>query len=586
VVILCRYILKYFSAMIDKAVISAVLGDRLKDLFSGFGKEFGAELLHLANNHLLEYQVEEYNRNYSTKTLLHRVHPKPLKDFYQPLFIKKWERSGRQTFRKENKRISTTYAKELFSHKPYITLIGDAGSGKSTIVRYLFLDCIDSKFKIPVKVELRYLNDFQGTLTGYIREKVFRLHKLATNDRIIERLMSSGDFVFFLDGYDEVKSAIKDKVTLEIDELVRVYHRNCFLLTSRPYTGIDILPMFHNYEVCELNYDEIPLFINKQFTGAETELAEKIIEAAEHLKYDSYDNFLCNPLLLSMFVLTFQAYAEIPQRKSDFYNQVFDTLFSVHDSISKLAFVREKHSDLSRDQIIEVLKLFSFLSYFEEKFVFSSMYLAEKLNFIKEKKAGLSFDNMKLTYDLLVSICILKAEGLDIAFPHRSLQEYFAAAYIASMSESNKKIVYSKLVETVISRYDESRADFFLLLSELDPKCFTVNVIIPVLEWINKRLMDFLSGIEVEDHLVRLELMAVRNALWFVFGGRENEFEEYTSIFRLQSLHMDGSPGDLFKRDVLKTTKALIDMIDGKIVELNLYSRRELQTEADFISLI
>ena len=86
----------------------------------------GNELKQTFSNRLLEYQVEEYKRNYYSKTLLHRSEPKPLNEFYQPLFISKAD--------SESKKTSTNSAKNLFSKTNYLTIIGSAGSGKSTIV--------------------------------------------------------------------------------------------------------------------------------------------------------------------------------------------------------------------------------------------------------------------------------------------------------------------------------------------------------------------------------------------------------------------------------------------------------------------
>ncbi|NML22830.1 NACHT domain-containing protein [Pseudoflavitalea sp. G-6-1-2] len=498
--------------MLEKATMSTLLGDRMKDLFSGFVKEFNAEVLHLVKNQLLEYQVEEYNRNAMVKTLLHRVHPMRLKDIYQPLFIQRGRKElySISDIPKIERRIDTEHAKELFLYSQCITLIGDAGCGKSTIVRHLFLDCIDASFKIPIKIELRYLNDFEGSLIDYIKEKVFRFQKLATNERIIERLMSSGDFVFFLDGFDEIKSSIREKASKEIDDLVKLYSKNCFLLTTRPYTNVEMMPMFINFDVCEMQGDEIITFIRKQFPVAESELAERIIETVKQRDKAAYTSFLSNPLLLSMFILSYQSNAEIPNRKSGFYNQVFDTLYSMHDSLSKLGYVREKESELSKDQIVEVLKLFSFLSYNDEKFLFSVLYANGRLNFIKEKKDSLAFDNSKLLYDLQVNLGILKAEGVDLAFPHRALQEYFSALYIASLLEPNKQRIYEKLQE----KYNDwgllpAHANYYELLYELDQKCFLEYLAIPVFEKLQQMLEPDQALLLLSDGALREEFYSV-----------------------------------------------------------------------------
>jgi predicted NACHT family NTPase len=277
---------------------------------------------------------------------------------------------------------------------------------------------------------LRYLNEFKGNINNYIFDEIFKYQRLGVSTNIIERLLDSGSFVFFFDGYDELNSSIKEQTTSDIDNFVKRFNVNNYLITSRPFTNIDLMPLFTNFLVCDLEEGEIASFVKKQLPPDETEIAEKIIKTINKRENIGYRTFLSNPLLLSMFILTFQSYADVPQKRSDFYDQVFDTLFSVHDSMSKLAYVREKQSNLNKEQFEEVLRLFSFLSFFDEKFLFPRNYLEEKLSLIKEKKKNIQFDNSKFINDLQVAIGILNIEGLDYTFPHRSLQEYFAASYI------------------------------------------------------------------------------------------------------------------------------------------------------------
>lgn len=586
-------------------IIASVVGDKLKSLFENLGKEFGEEVKQVINNSILEYQVEEYNRNFSTKTLLHRVQPKNLKDFYQPLFITPCGKNHRQVgFRDNSKRISTSSISKLFDKKQFITLIGNAGSGKSTIVKYLFLNAIDSKFKIPIKVELRYLNDYNGTVIDFIKDRIFKLSRLATHERIIERLMSSGDFVFFLDGYDEINSTKKEKITKEIDDLVKLYNKNHYLLTSRPYTEIDLLPLFHNFEVCELSDEDINSFIKKQIPIEEKELCDKIIEAVNSQENVSYKSFLSNPLLLSMFILTFQSYSSIPQKRSEFYSQVFDALYSVHDSMSKLAFVREKQSGLSKEQIVEILKLFSFLSYFDEQFIFSGIYLEEKFKFIKEKKKTINFDNDKLINDLQVAIGILNKEGTDYTFPHRSLQEYFAAIYIFSLNDTNKKIVYQKIINLFTDKKkfrQTSRDNFHLLLSELDDKNVIKYALIPYFEkYINELNLEEKKYKVIIDSF--LSLHSVFEAFSFILKSNEitDANEQFNKQFRnYHEKELESKPGSkewekkiesyrekLAFEDINPFLKSFIPKLKIKKQELTDYLINESNSDSEIVSLI
>lgn len=474
---------------IFKGPIEMLLGRIATELQQGF------------SNRLFEYQIEEYKRNFYSKTILHRAAPKPLNEFYQPLFIKELKKGTGASAR-----ISTASAKKLFSKWNYITLIGSAGSGKSTIVKYLFVNCFEEEYKIPIKIELRYLNEYKGSLNEFIFNEIFKFQKLGFSNTIIDRLLDSDGFIFFLDGYDEINSTIKSQTTKDIDAFVKKYPNNKYVITSRPHTSIDLLPMFTNFMVTDLDDNEIASFVKKQIPSSESELAEKIIKAIFKKENTGYKSFLSNPLLLSMFVLTFQSYSDIPKKRSEFYYQVFDTLFSVHDSMSKLAYVREKLCGLSKEQFEEVLELFSFVSYFEEKFIFPPRYLEDKLSQIKKIKSKLSFDTQPFIEDLQVAIGILNKEGLDYTFPHRSLQEYFAASYIEGLGVENKKNLYEKLKRDIQSNYSIllTKDHFFNLLIEIDYNNCSRYLSIPLIE----EAYYSLSKIEKIDEAIAYEYYA------------------------------------------------------------------------------
>lgn len=594
--------------------IKGIISGQLTKLFDGLTKDFSEEVKHIISNNILEYQVEEYNRNSISKTLLHRVEPKRLKEFYQPLFIRKCGKNSRREeiddhYRyirnRDKERIPSESIAKLFEKNQFVTLIGNAGSGKSTIVKYLFLNSIDTDFKIPIKVELRYLNDYNGTVIEFIQEKIFKLNRLASADKIIERLMKSGDFVFFLDGYDEITSVKKEKLTKEIDDLVKLYNKNYYLLTSRPYTEIDLLPLFHNFEVCELSDEDINQFIAKQIPAGEKELQEKIIEAINSPENSAYKTFLSNPLLLSMFILTFQSYSSIPQKRSAFYSQVFDALFSVHDSMSKLAFVREKQSGLSKEQIIEVLELFSFISYFEQKFIFTNLYLNEKLDVIKEKKKSIEFINQKLISDLQVAIGIINQDGTEYTFPHRSLQEYFTATYIASLrSIENKKIVYKKIVKSLMKDQGfgmNSKDNFHLLLSELDEEGVIKYGLLPFFkDYLNKIDLTTTNTRKIIDYFINLR--SVYESFYSIIKSddlnKQNEF--FSEQFRKYNPRKKGEElpakeseelsekarEKLALNDILPFIEKYQENLKNKITELEDYLDEQNQSDSDIISLI
>lgn len=154
------------------SIIKQLLGEKFTNII-GKGLDKAIDNIEfIMNNNILEYLSEEYNRNLYVKTLLHRATPVNLFEIYQPLYITPSRNWYKQSSRN---RVSTASIKELFKEQQYIILKGTAGSGKSTIIKYLFLNAIQTKFKIPIKIELRYLNDYNGNIIEYIQDKIFKI---------------------------------------------------------------------------------------------------------------------------------------------------------------------------------------------------------------------------------------------------------------------------------------------------------------------------------------------------------------------------------------------------------------------------
>lgn len=496
-----------------KDLITTFVGDRLIDLMNSGTNRIADEISQVANNRILEYLCVEYERNSMTKTLLHRSEPIKLESIYQPLHLQRAVERWGQICVNNSKRIPTDSIKDIFVKGKCVTIIGTAGSGKSTLVKYLFVNAIKTKFKIPIKVELRYLNDYSGSLLSYIEEEIIKFTGIAESDKIIERMFLSGDFILFFDGYDEVSSQKKETLTKDICRITKKYPDNYYILTSRPFVNIDMIENFVNYHVCDLSEDEIVAFVNKQFPDSERELADKIIQTIKDENSKTYRSFLSNPLLLSMFIITYQTDSDIPQKRSDYYNQVFNTLYSVHDTSSKLGFVREKRSGLSKEDFVKILKRFSFKSFFSQKYSFALDYFESQITQIKND-LHFVFSNDDLISDLEVAIGILTQEGLEITFPHRSLQEYFAALYVKDISASNKDKMYDDfLLPQFKSLYQgklvqNDNSNFFSLLNEMDSDMVKRKLIIPSLTALENNRSELKTSTDIVEFFISLHVIS------------------------------------------------------------------------------
>lgn len=421
-------------------------------------------LLQLGLTNYLHSQTEKY---YFTNTFIHRSEKVRFDEIYYPLKARHGE-------------LKTNFSNldDIFENYKNITLVGSAGSGKTTLIKYLFLSTIRKKNKIPILIELRFLNDYNGDFEKLILDKILKT-EVKPSSEIFNRALRSGKFLFLLDGYDEIFSTKKQELNRQIELFVDSFSSNSFLITTRPGSGIENFARFYDFKMSLLENEDVDGFITKIVNSDERR--SRIIELIHDPKNKTYIEYLRNPLLLSMFILAFESHPEIPSRKSAFYRNVFDTLYSKHDGITKNSFPREKLTNFEREDFEKILQAFSYLTLIQGKYSYTSEYLTDILNKILIS-LNLKCKTEDLIYDLQTSISILVLDGFEYFFPHRSMQEYFAAQFLSNLPTDKKAKAYSNLIK--ISQDISADLSFHLweLCSELDRLSFLQYFIIPLLQ--------------------------------------------------------------------------------------------------------
>lgn len=444
----------------------------IKPIIDGF-KALNNEWDNFFEIGLSDYLHSQTDKYYFTNTFLHRSEKVRFKDIYYPI-------------KASYKNLTTDFndLDELFKDYNNITIVGSAGSGKTTLIKNIFLQTIYNKNRIPILIELRNLNEFKGDFEKLITEKILK-SKIKPSDNIFKRTLESGNFLFLLDGYDEIFSDKKQEINRQIELFVDSYSKNKFLITTRPGSGIESFPRFYDFKVCSLDDDDVIGFISK--IVEEGERKERIKKIVLDPKNSNYYEFLRNPLLLSMFIMAFENHPEIPKRKSAFYRNVYDTLYSRHDGITKNSFPREKLTKLQRDDFEDILSIFSYLTLIEGQYTFTNEYLTDILDKVKTNS---EFDYITddLIYDLRTSISILILDGFEYQFPHRSIQEYFTALFINKLPTDRKNKAYKNLTKVLEESSTDYSFNFWSLCFEMDETIFISNFLIPQLKKLQKQL--------------------------------------------------------------------------------------------------
>lgn len=175
----------------------------------------------------------------------------------------------------------------------YVRLVGEAGIGKSRLMRHLeYLDAKNGAI-IPIYVELKNLVNVNISPLQLLAER------LEVPSNVCKKILESMKVHIFLDGVNEIICPDKEKFYIcgRLDALAKEYPKAEILISDRENSAVSISNDIPTFLLCKLDGNMQELFIERN-CGAETaEKVKKIIGENENL-----GKALATPIMLIFLI--------------------------------------------------------------------------------------------------------------------------------------------------------------------------------------------------------------------------------------------------------------------------------------------
>lgn len=452
------------------------------------------------------------------RTIWQTDRPVPIHKFYYP-----------QQVSIEGEDIEIKKLSDLTAISNRVIVQGIVGQGKSIFLRYLCVEELKIPTSIPVFLELRkFVKD--RTLIEEVRDYLEDIGLDSSQDTF-EHLVSKGKIQILLDAYDEIDESIEPKVFKEIERFCRKYPKINLVVTSRPNYSIQNSEYFTITSISPLDESDLEPILGKLCTDKESakEICKGINQGAETVK-----GLLTTPLMVTLLVFVYKSDQKIPTKPIEFYDRLFITVLSRHDKLKPGGVNRNRKTTISDTTFEKIFDCVSFLSSQDAK---TSLQKSEMISYLDQAK---KYHNVEVdSDDLLVEIykitCLILKEGFDYNFLHKSIQEYHAAKFIASIPESRAIEFYKSIVPKGAWRKWDEQINFLIELDKY--RCYKF-FIIPSCDLAKKSIFDKKGKIKpalmssfIRDTKISLGRRgpsdAIRATMFSDFS--DNKFEEIAS---------------------------------------------------------
>ena len=379
------------------------------------------------------------------------------------------------------KRISGLEAAEKYSK---LMVLGKPGSGKTTFLKHLAIQCNQGDFEpdhVPIFIRLKdFAEKPKGegnfSLLHYISEEL--KDSSSAEQWKIERLLRSGKAIILLDGLDEVSEKDSKAVIQQIEWFRGDYFKNQFLVTCRIAAWESRFPGFEEVEIADFNSQQIEDFAQKWFTAGKKEGKQKkegkekaaqFIEKLNNPKNEPIRAIAVTPILLTLTCLVFQKRGNFPAKRSKLYQEGIEILLTKWDEF-KHTYQDEVYRKLPISQKISILTYIANITFEKERYFVEQeeiqQHIADYLlasNHPDPKTLEQDSEAVLKAIEVQHGLLVERAKRI-YSFSHLTFHEYFQAkAFIANFETQDLP-----KIRRIITK--KSWREVFLLAADMLPK--------------------------------------------------------------------------------------------------------------------
>lgn len=359
---------------------------------------------------------------------------------------------------------------DLIKQGKDIIISGNAGAGKSVMLRNLFLQILKAEEFIPILMDLKeYKFEENINLIDFIYYNISKLN-FNLKKKIFIDSIKYGFYTFIFDSYDELDNVSRRLFEQKLCDFSIKYSKNNYILSSRPLNFM-ALNSFIVLEILPLNLSEANQLVSHIQTNKIKLQAEFLRELKEHWFFKYY-YFTSNPLMLSMMFRTYIKKKYIPKAIVELY----DTIFEVHykENIIK---------EISIIDFLNILQSISYRTILNEKVTMNKKDLFEYI-FEAKNEMGITL-NINQYIDYLTRILnYFVIEDGKYKFNHKSFQEYYAAMYATKFLKNKRR---EEFLNFVIASNKINILKFIYLMDNL---VLENDLFLPLINKLNHKISD------------------------------------------------------------------------------------------------